>query len=120
MEIHSVLVHRRWALDIVGQVAATGESVMITGGSLAVIRFGAGQGRLRRPDMEALLSDVLPRVFLCGWEPVRTAVPRRYNTEADVLATEALGRARINYDTSFSPRVAISWSPGWGPEEVNQ
>ena len=99
----------RIALDLINQLERAGEAVRITGDNLSVIRFGAGHGRLRRPDMEALLSNALATTLQLGWTPSWNAAPRRYNSEADALATEALQRARLRFDISTTPSIHIRW-----------
>ena len=99
----------RIALDLINQLDIAGEAVRITGDNLSVIRFGAGQGRLRRADMEALLSSAISTTLQLGWVPRWNAVPRRYNSEADAIATEALLRARTRFDTSTTPTITVQW-----------
>jgi len=65
-------------------------SATIAGDNLAVIRYGAAQGRLHRPEMQGLLEQVLARLALSGWELNWLAMRRCFNTAADALATEAL------------------------------
>ena len=65
-------------------------SATIAGDNLAVIRYGAAQGRLHRPEMQGLLEQVLARLALAGWNLNWVAMRRCFNTAADALATEAL------------------------------
>ena len=71
---------------------------------MAVIRYGAGTARIRRPELQAHLEIGIGEALSAGWSLAWQAVRRRLNHEADELATagrsEALrmlaqGRAEI-------------------------
>ena len=59
----------------------------ISGDNLAVIRFGAGVGRLARPDMFLRLCHLQAALLCRGWTLTWRAVRRRLNQAADELAT---------------------------------
>ena len=76
-------------------------SVLRTGGhasygdNLAVIRFGAVTGPLRRPGMHGLIVPVLAEAEAAGWALDWRAVRCRLNTAADEVATEAVHEAGL-------------------------
>ena len=65
-------------------------SVRIAGDNLAVVRYCAAHGRLRRPDMAMPLERPLGDLSLSGRTVEWMAVPRRLNGAADAIATHAL------------------------------
>ena len=66
---------------------------IVSGDNLAVIRFGAGFGRLARPEMFLRLSQFAAALLARGWVLTWRAVRRRLNEAADELATLGVGRA---------------------------
>ena len=76
------------ALDLLlGHNASTTRRVLISGDNMAVIRYCAGTGRLRREAMYARLDYRLGALLSRGWNIQWRAVRRRLNQEADRLAT---------------------------------
>ena len=73
-----------------GAVGTSAKNAMIAGDNLAVIRYGAAQGRLHRPEMQGILEGVLARLAAAGWNLGWLAMRRCFNTAADALATAAL------------------------------
>ena len=69
-------------------------SVRIVGDNLAVIRYGASLGKLAQPHMHAVLDGILDTLNEQGWDCEWVAVRRRYNKEADCVATYAVHQAR--------------------------
>ena len=65
-------------------------TALMSGDNLPVIRYGAGQGRLHRPEMQGILESVLHQLPACGWRLEWVAVRRCFNAAADELATAAL------------------------------
>ena len=65
-------------------------SVRVVGDNLAVMRFCAQYGRLRRPATQALLEQPLADLHAAGWRINWHAVRRRFNGAADALATEGV------------------------------
>ena len=69
----------------------------MVGDNAAVVRHGAGLGRLARPALHELLADPLAATLEAGWQLSWLAVRRRLNTAADAAATSAVywaGRLR--------------------------
>ena len=60
----------------------------VVGDNLAVVRYGAGTARLRRPELQAHLEGALGRALAAGWCLQWCAVRRRLNRAADALALE--------------------------------
>ena len=60
---------------------------IISGDNLAVVRYGAGLGRLRRDAMFSRLDGRLGALLCRGWTLTWRAVRRRLNSAADALAT---------------------------------
>ncbi len=63
---------------------------LITGDNLGVVRYGASQGRLRKPEMQGLLEGPLGELALGRWDLSWLAVRRRFNKAADEQATKAV------------------------------
>jgi hypothetical protein len=62
----------------------------VIGDNLAVIRYGAAQGRIHRTHLHSILEQPLSRAALTGWQLHWSAVRRRFNRHADRMATEAV------------------------------
>ena len=77
------------ALDLVAQRGAALRAAKIIGDNLAVVRYGAAQGRLRRPQMQQVLAGRLAALHERGLDLSRAAVRRRLIAEAE-RATEGL------------------------------
>ena len=65
----------------------------VVGDDLAVIRYGAGTARLRRPAMQHHMDVALSEVACRGWQLTWQAVLRRLNVVADRLATQGVHQA---------------------------
>ncbi|MFM7988482.1 MAG: hypothetical protein ACKPKO_55135 [Candidatus Fonsibacter sp.] len=65
----------------------------IAGDNIAVLRFCAQEGRLRRPDVQAMLEVKLGALYASGWCIEWLPIRRRVNNEADALATAGVMRA---------------------------
>ena len=98
----------RLAIDLLRACRATCRQVRVSGDNLAVVRFCAAQGRLRRPDMQAVIEPGLMRLCSEAWRVTWQAVRRRLNMAADSAATEAVfwaGRLRSTGDEGRRTRV---------------
>jgi len=80
----------RWVVERGGDA----RTVRIAGDNLAVLRFCANVGRLRRPVLQGLLEGPLADAYARGWHIDWVAVRRRFNQEADGLATAGVHWAR--------------------------
>ena len=80
-------------LLLLGDLGGTRRSARIVGDNLAVVRYGASQGRLHQPDMQGVLEQVLARVLLLGWDLQWAAVRQRFNQAADYQAGLAVDEA---------------------------
>ena len=69
------------------------KSALIAGDNLGVVRYGAAQGRLHRPEMQGILEQVLGQLAAAGWSPEWVAMRRAFNKTADELATGAVFEA---------------------------
>ena len=67
----------------------------VAGDNLAVVRYGAAQGRLHRPEMQGILESVLAKLPAAGWSISWLAMRRCFNGAADKLATAALDVASV-------------------------
>ena len=106
----------RVALDLLLQVLADDRSARVSGDNLAVVRFCADQGRLRRPSMQAALAPALARVLGTGWGIEWLAVRRRLNQAADALATMGVFRAfRLAESGHVAPSLLVEWLPAAAP-----
>ena len=85
----------RVGLELVRQAGARAPSrrLEVFGDNLAVVRFGAGTGRVRDPGVWALVSGPLARCLGLGWGVQWHAVRRRFNTAADAAASRARDEA---------------------------
>ena len=96
----------RLALLLAVRHVRPGRRLRVVGDNVAVIRFGAAQGRLRNPDHESLISPVLCDALLRSIHLSWTAVRRRYNRAADAVATEGVRwAARLATTGEIAPRV---------------
>ena len=110
-------VAEAWGLRLaLGLLLDTGARIRIArvlGDNLAVVRYGAGHGRLHRPAMQSLLEQPLARAALAGWGLEWVAVRRRYNQPADEEATRALRLAReLARRGVVRPYIQTDLSPG--------
>ena len=82
----------------------------IVGDNVAVIRYGAGNARLRRIDMQAQLEPVLAMAYSAGWVLDWQAVRRSLNMAADSLATQSVyWAARLTGAGKNRTRVHTTW-----------
>ena len=59
----------------------------VVGDNLAAVRYGAGTGRFKRIQLQALMEQGLTPLANAGWTLTWQAVRRRLNTGSDALAT---------------------------------
>ena len=79
--------------------------------NLAVIRYCAAQGRLRRPAMQAVVEPGLAALERGGWHVAWQAVRRRLNMAADSAAAEAVQWAgSLRAEGVTAPRVRVRWA----------
>jgi len=83
----------------------------IIGDNLAVVRYCAGQGGLRRPALQALLEAPLASAYASGWQVEWVAVRRRLNAAADALATAGVMWA-ANVAEAGGCSVLTRWDDG--------
>ena len=81
------------AIKILMAHANCSSRILFAGDNLAVVRFAAAQGFLKRPSMAGPLHTYLSRLSLTGHLSTWIAVRRRHNKAADALATHALSLA---------------------------
>ena len=82
----------------------------VAGDNLAVVRYCAAEGRLRRPAMQCLLGGPLARLATGGWAVDWLAVRRRLNRAADELATEGVFRAAaLAAEGRHGPDIVTRW-----------
>ena len=55
------------ALDLLGRTSSARRCARVCGDNLAVVRFGASQGRLRRPEVQCILEPALATMCTAGW-----------------------------------------------------
>ena len=73
---------------------------------MVVVRYCAGQGGLRRPELQGLLEGPLADMCIAGWTVEWVGVRRRLNAVADALATDGVQRAALLADDGdYSTRV---------------
>ena len=100
----------RAALDLLRQTSATRRCARVCGDNLAVVRFGAAHGRLRRPEVQCILELAIATMCTVGWLLDWHAVRRRLNMAADTAATSALfWAARLADDGVQQQRVRVTW-----------
>ena len=99
-------VAEAWGLRLAGGLLLSNAScvdvartVLVAGDNLAVVRYGAAQGRLHRPEMqgilESILESILAKLPAAGWSISWLAMRRCFNGAADKLATAALNVASV-------------------------
>ena len=106
-----------WGLKVgLDLVAAAGARVPVRrlevyGDNLAVVRFGAGTGRVQGPHVCGLVSSPLARSLGLGWDMRWHAVRRRFNSAADAAATVARDRGTaLALTGARSPEVTWRWA----------
>ena len=77
----------RIGLSLLARACPNASTARVVGDNLAVIRYGAGTGRFRRPALQAQLEQGLGPLAVRGWSLSWQAVRRRLNTGSDRLAT---------------------------------
>jgi hypothetical protein len=87
----------------------------IIGDSLSVVRYGAAQGLLRKPEVQAILEAPLSRMASAGWSIEWAAIEGRHNSSAHNLATAARKKAQRLSDARLrSNGPATQWIPHEG------
>ena len=96
LDVHDVGVAEAWGLHYGIQAAMNvptrWSSALISGDNLAVIRYGAGQGRTTNPDIQGSLDGSLFRLASSCRRVSWQVVPRNHNLAAHRLAS--LGASR--------------------------
>ena len=77
----------RIGLALLVRVCPHASTARVVGDNLAVIRYGAGTGRFRRPALQAQMEQGLGPLATRGWSLSWQAVRRRLNIGSDRLAT---------------------------------
>ena len=109
-------VGRRLALDMLVAMQPPTRAARIVGDNLAVVRYGAGTARLRRPELQAHLEGALGRALAAGWRLQWCAVRRRLNRAADALALEGRLWAQRTLGTAATGiQYRTEWRSGEGP-----
>ena len=104
----------RTALSLLLELQPAARAARVCGDNLAVIRYGAGTARLRRPEVQTHLEVSLGAVLAAGWRLTWQAIPRSHNTEADSLAAAARRWAvELQAEQACLPhtQVHIDWLP---------
>ena len=100
----------RIALQTLTQLVPGRRAARIVGDNLAVIRYCAGNARMRRPYLQAQLELGLRNALQQGWQLTWQAVRRRLNRAADALATEGLRwAAQLRQLGDLNMQVRVSW-----------
>ena len=98
------------ALQLLTHLRPPERLARVVGDNLAVVRFGAGTARLRRPAMQGLLGPSISRLESAGWVLDWWAVRCRLNAAADAIATSALfAAARLARDGLAEPVLRYVW-----------
>ena len=106
----------RLALDMLVALQPPSRAARIVGDNLAVVRYGAGTARLRRPELQAHLEGALGRALAAGWRLQWCAVRRRLNRAADALALEGrLWAQRLLRTSTQGIQYRTEWCSGNGP-----
>lgn len=86
----------RVAIDLLCnmRVPRSMRTARIAGDNLAVVRFGASLGKLARAYMHDIIDEALGRLIQQGWDIEWVPIRRRFNKEADAIATFAVRKAR--------------------------
>ena len=98
----------RVALLWVAGRGGAARTVRIAGDNLAVIRYCAHTGLLRRPLVHSLLEQPLGEVYARGWSVDWILVRRNLNREADAMATAGVFRAAEMADRGLVD-TEVSW-----------
>ena len=98
----------RVGLDLLLQCQPSLRACRVVGDNLAVVRYGAGHGRTRRTEVQAVLEGALGRATALGWRLSWLAVNRRLNEAADAAASRGLARAAtLAGGGLFEPQVEV-------------
>ena len=98
------------AVDLLTAHAPGDRRAQVIGDNLAVVRYGAERGALRRPGMHGPLAAALARAAEKGWHLSWTAVRRRLNEAAAAAATSAVHWAhQLRQQGHTDPVTHIEW-----------
>ena len=98
------------ALHLLAALSPQSRQARVVGDNLAVVRYGAGTARLRRPAMQGLLGPTISRLESAGWALDWRAVRRRLNSAADSVATTGVyAAARLAIQGLLSPALHTVW-----------
>ena len=98
------------ALHLLAALQPRSRHARVVGDNLAVIRYGAGTARLRRPAMQGLIGPTLSRLESTGWVLDWRAVRRRLNSAADTVATTGVfDAARLAEAGGLEPTLHTTW-----------
>ena len=98
------------ALHLLLHLRPVHRQARVSGDNLAVVRYGAGMARLRRPAMQGLLGPSISQLECAGWTLDWRAVRRRLNTAADAIATAGVTTAaRLAQQGSWAPATRTVW-----------
>ena len=78
-----------------------------TGDNLTIVRYGAGQGRLHKVELQGVLEQPLSELAAAGRHCEWLAARRRFNKRADEVATAALMRAAALRDLGHTAPAAM-------------
>ena len=97
-------------LRLLAELRPVARLARVVGDNLAVVRFGAGAARLRRPAMHGLISPPLGHLEGAGWTLEWRAIRRRLNCAADAVATAGVyAAARHAAAGHFAPVLRTVW-----------
>ena len=82
-------------------------TAIIAGDNLAVVRYGASLGKLAKPHMHAIIDEPLNASIGQGWQKDWIPIRRRFNKEADQIATFAVMQARKLLDRNITAPTKI-------------
>ncbi|MFM7978448.1 MAG: hypothetical protein ACKPKO_03950, partial [Candidatus Fonsibacter sp.] len=83
----------------------------VIGDNLAVVRYCAAQGSLRRPRLQQALANWLAALHELGWDLSWAAVRRHLNAEADRAAIEGiLWAAERLAAWQLTPGTRVVWA----------
>ena len=102
----------RAALALLEELQPWTRRARVVGDNLAVVRYGAGTARLRRPEIQAQLDAGLAAALAGGWRLERLAVRRRLSGVADAVSPRGLAwAAQLRAEGRLGVHARTEWAP---------
>ena len=103
----------RIALELLAAAQPAIRHARVVGDCINVVRYGAGESRMRRQAVQSLLEGPLGQLVSAGWRLDWLVVRRQLNEAAHEAATEGVARAAARAaQGADAPQVEVDWMGG--------